>query len=63
MTTSWANMDGQWYYLTESGRMAIEQVKDDGSWYFCHPSGTMAIGRVATDGMAYTFDGVDRWVA
>ena len=54
---------GTWYYLTESGQMAIGWVKDGGSWYFCHPSGAKATGRVVIGGTAYTFDGSGRWVA
>ena len=47
MKTGWQQIDGQWYYLDQTGAMQIGWLKsDDGKWYFLYPNGAMAVNTV-----------------
>ncbi|RII31877.1 hypothetical protein D2A34_26290 [Clostridium chromiireducens] len=41
-STSWKNIDGQWYYFGSDGYMKTGWIKDNGNWYYLNGDGTMA---------------------
>ena len=60
MKIGWQQIDGQWYYLDQTGAMQIGWLKsDDGKLYFLYPNGAMAVNTVI-DGRTIGADGV--WV-
>ena len=40
--TSWAKIDGQWYYFNSNGYMMTGWVNDGGTWYYLNGDGSMA---------------------
>ena len=41
MTTGWQKIEGSWYYLGDSGKMATGWRQIDGYWHFFEPTGEM----------------------
>ncbi len=41
-STSWAKINGQWYYFDSNGYMKTGWVKDGVNWYYLNSDGAMA---------------------
>ena len=60
MQTGWLNLEGDWYYLNNSGDMKTGWLKDtDGRWYYLYENGSMAKNTVI-DG--YVFGSNGAWI-
>ena len=59
MQTGWKLVDGNWYYLNDSGAMQTGWFKVDGKWYYAYSSGALA---VSTTINGYTVNANGEWV-
>ena len=64
MVTGWANVDGRWYFMDDSGAMRSGWLKDvSGEWYYLNPisdgtKGAMRVGWHQIDNKWYYFNTV-----
>ena len=54
--SQWAEVDGKWYYFTQSGAMATGWVLVNNVWYYLEESGAMATGWKVVKGNWYYLD-------
>ena len=60
MQTGWLKLDGQWFYLADSGAMLIGWQAINGNWYYLGTDGVMYEDTWTPDGFYVNGSGV--WV-
>ena len=62
MVTGWVNDGGKWYWMHDSGAMAVNTwITDKGLSYYMGYDGAMLINDITPDGYYVDYDGV--WVS